>query len=328
MTAANRNALSAIDPTTHASPLTRRSVLRMGAVSGVLAATGAAGLLSACGSGDIVSALQPNRFISFGDGLSDVGQSGARYTINDGTVNTWADRLVSRHGKTLTAQAAGGLGYAQGHAATDDMPRSIEAQIDAFLVNQTFGSSDVVLMNIPLSYVLRPVTAVKTGTLTDAAALQQIAASGVAFAAQVKRLIAAGAKYIVVAGAYDVGRSPYGIALNVPSLLTSDVQKSSAAVTHLNDTFKVEVVKLGSSVLFVDAAYLVNRNVQYGPNWGFVNSKDALCSTPTALTCTDSTLISTASTKAQYLFADNIHMTPSGNQQLGDYAYDQLHGRW
>lgn len=327
MTAANHNALPATDHTNRTSPVTRRSLLRMGAVSGALAATGTAGLLSACGSGDIVSALQPSRFIAFGDGLSDVGQSGTRYTINDSTVNTWADRLASRYGKTLTAQAAGGLGYAQGHAATDAMPRSIEAQIDAFLANQAFGSSDVVLMNIPLSYVLRPVTAAKAGTITEATALTQIADSGTAFAAQVKRLIAAGAKYIVVAGVYDLGRSPYGIALNLPGLLTSEVQKSSAAVTRLNDTFKIEVVKLGTNVLFVDAAYLVNRNVQFGPNWGFVNSNTPICTTPTALTCTDSTLIANAN-KIQYLFADNIHLTPNANQQLGDYAYDQLHGRW
>lgn len=198
------------------------------------------------------------------------------------------------------------------------MPRSIEAQIDAFLSNQAIGSSDVVLMNIPLSYVLRPVNAIKAGTLTQAAALTQIGDSGVALAAQVKRLIAAGAKYIVVAGAYDVGRSPYGIAMNVPSMLTSEVQKSSAAVTHLNDTFKIEVAKLGANVLFVDAAFLVNRNVQFGPNWGFVNSTTAICTTPTALTCTDSTLVASAN-KTQYLFADNIHLTPNGNQQLGDF---------
>lgn len=310
-----------------ATPLTRRTWLRAGAASGMLAAVGASGMLSACGSGDIVSALQPSRFISFGDGLSDLGQGGARYTINDGTVNIWAERVASRYGKTLTAQAAGGLGYAQGHAATEDMPRSIAAQIDAFLASNTFGSNDVVLMNIPVSYVLRPVAAVKAGTLTQAAGLQQIADSAVALATQVKRLIAAGAKYIVVAGAYDVGRSPYGIAMELPSMLTSENQRSSAAVTHLNDRFKIEVAALGANVLFVDAAFLVNRNVQFGPNWGFVYSNKAICTTPTALTCTDSTLIAGA-TKNQYLFADNIHLTPAGNQQLGDYAFDQLRGRW
>ena len=182
-------------------------------------------------------------------------------------------------------------------------------------------------MNVPLSYVLLPATAVKAGTLTEAAALQQIAANGVAFAAQVRRLIAAGAKYIVVAGIYDVGRSPYGIALVVPGLLTSETQQSSASVTRLNDTIKIELAQLGANVLFVDAAFLVNRNVQFGPNWGFVNSNTAVCTTPTALTCTDSTLTAGAS-KTQYLFADNIHLTPAGNQQLGDYAYDQLRGRW
>lgn len=327
MTNTNAHSLSATDTGTATSRVSRRTLLRMGAVSGALAATGAAGLLSACGSGDIVSALQPNRFISFGDGLSDLGQGGNRYTINDGTVNTWADRVANRYGKTLTAQAAGGLGYAQGHGATEAMPRSLEAQITAFLASQTFGATDVVLMNVPLSYVLLPATAVKAGTLTEAAALQQIAANGVAFAAQVRRLIAAGAKYIVVAGIYDVGRSPYGIALVVPGLLTSETQQSSASVTRLNDTIKIELAQLGANVLFVDAAFLVNRNVQFGPNWGFVNSNTAVCTTPTALTCTDSTLTAGAS-KTQYLFADNIHLTPAGNQQLGDYAYDQLRGRW
>lgn len=327
MTNTNAHSLSAADTGTATSRVTRRSMLRMGAISGALAATGTAGLLSGCGSGDIVSALQPNRFISFGDGMSDLGQGGNRYTINDGTVNTWADRVANRFGKTLTAQATGGLGYAQGHAATEAMPRSIEAQISAFLASQTLGATDVVLMNVPLSYVLLPATAVKTGTLSEAAALQQIAASGVAFAAQVRRLIAAGAKYIVVAGIYDVGRSPYGIALAVPGLLTSVTQQSSASVTRLNDTVKIELAQLGANVLFVDAAFLVNRNVQFGPNWGFVYSNIPVCTTPTALTCTESTL-TTGASKTQYLFADNIHLTPAGNQQLGDYAYDQLRGRW
>ncbi|HRK37564.1 MAG TPA: SGNH/GDSL hydrolase family protein [Burkholderiaceae bacterium] len=327
MTATNHLPSSANSPSTEPVSLTRRSVLRAGAAGGLFAASGAAALLSGCGSGDIVSALQPARFIAFGDGMSDLGQGGARYTVNDGTVNIWAERVANRYGKTLTAQAVGGLGYAQGHAATDDMPRSMAAQIDAFLSANTIGTSDVVLMNIPLSYVLRPVAAVKAGTLTQTAALQQIADSAVALSSQVKRLIASGAKYIVVAGAYDVGRSPYGIAMELPSMLTSETQRSSAAVTHLNDRFKIEVATLGANVLFVDAAFLVNRNVQFGPNWGFVNSNKALCTTPTALTCTDSTLTAGA-TKSQYLFADNIHLTPAGNQQLGDYAYDQLRGRW
>lgn len=309
------------------TPLTRRTWLRAGAASGMLAAAGATSLLSACGSGDIVSALQPSRFIAFGDGMSDLGQGRTRYTINDGTINTWADRVANRYGKTLTSQASGGLGYAQGHAATEDMPRSIATQIDAFLGANTFGANDVVLMNIPLSYVLRPVAAVKAGTLTQAAGLQQIADHAVSLALQVRRLLTAGAKYVVVIGAYDLGRSPYGIAMNLPSMLTSEEQRSSPAVTHLNDRFKIEVSALGANVLFVDAAFLVNRNVQFGPNWGFVNSKEAICTTPTALTCTDGTLRPGA-TKNQYLFADNIHLTPAGNQQLGDYAFDQLRGRW
>lgn len=302
--------------TQSATGLSRRGVLRGGL------ALGAGSLLAACGSGDVVSAITPSRFIAFGDGLSDVGQAGGRYTVNDGTLNTWADKLANRYGKTLTAQSQGGLGFAQGHAPTEALPRTVAAQIDAFLAGNTFQANDVVLMNLPMADVLGPVNAVKAGALSESAALAQTDASGKARVEDVKRLIAAGAKYIVVCGVYDLGKSPYAIQQDQVGLF-------SAAVLSLNDAFKVAGVNLGANLLYVDTAFLVNRNAddKSGPTYGFVNYKNALCTTPTALTCTDSTLVSGA-TKSQYVFADGIHLTPACNQQLGDYAYDQLHGRW
>ena len=71
-------------PASRPHGLSRRSLLRAGALGGLAVTVGSTGLLSACGSGDIVSALVPTRFISFGDGLSDLGQgsTGLRYTIN------------------------------------------------------------------------------------------------------------------------------------------------------------------------------------------------------------------------------------------------------
>lgn len=87
-------------PAHRAHGLTRRSLLRAGALGGLAVTVGSTGLFRACGSGDIVSALVPTRFISLGDGLSDLGQgsTGLRYTINDGTLNIWADRLANRYG--------------------------------------------------------------------------------------------------------------------------------------------------------------------------------------------------------------------------------------
>lgn len=307
--------------------LSRRGVLRAGAATGLAGLLGGTGLLTGCGNGEIVSALAPNRFISFGDGLSDLGQGGTRYTINDGTLNTWADRLADRYGKTLYAQVDNGLGYAQGHAPTQALPRTLAAQIDAFLSSKSFQANDVVLVNLPMADVLTPLNAVKAGTLSDDAARAQITANGQAQVAQMRRLVAAGAKYVLVLGVYDLGRSPYGISLGLPGWLTSDVLSSSPAVTRYNDAFKAEAVNMGTNLLFVDAAFLVNRNVQYPSSYGYVNINTAVCTTPDASTCNATTLISGA-TASQYVFADGIHLTPYCNRQLGDYAYDQLVARW
>lgn len=309
-----------LNDTKKLTSLSRREMLRFGAVGGMTTLLGATGLLAGCGDGEIVSVLSPNRFISFGDGLSDVGQAGYRYTINDGTVNTWADRLASRYGKNLTTQSAGGLGYAQGHGATQASPRSVAAQIDAFLSSQTVNPNDVVLLNLPMADVLASLAAVKAGTITEAAATGQVEAVGRAHVLQINRLLSAGIKYIVVLGVYHLGTSPFAIAQGQVALATGLSQK-------LNDAFKTDAVNLGANLLFVDAAFLVNRNVLTGASYGFSNINTAICTTTDASTCNSGTLIAGA-TATQYVFADGIHLTPACNQQLGDYAYDQLRGRW
>lgn len=86
-------------------------------------------------------------------------------------------------------------------------------------------------------------------------------------------------------------------------------------------------VNLGANLLYVDAAFLVNRNVLTGGTYGFVVIDKAVCTTTNALDCTPQTLVSGA-TASQYVFADAIHLSPACQQQLGDYAYDQLRGRW
>ena len=53
----------------------------------LVAACASAALLAACGSSSTESAVRPERFIAFGDALTDVGQKGSRYTVNDGSVN-------------------------------------------------------------------------------------------------------------------------------------------------------------------------------------------------------------------------------------------------
>ena len=310
----------ATPPEFQSTALTRRSLLRAGAVSGLAATVGASALLSACGSGDIVSALTPSRFISLGDGLSDVGQGGQRYTLNDGTVNIWSQKLAGRYGRPLVAQSAGGMGFAQGHAIGQALPRTLAQQVDALLASTTLTPSDVVLINLPMTDVLTPLAAVKAGTLSESAAMAQADASGRAHADLVKRLIAAGAQHIVTAGVYDMGKSPWAIAQRQEGTFTT-------ASLKVNDGFKSEAVNLGANLLYVDAAFLVNRSVLTGATYGFYYIDKPLCTTPSALDCTPSTRVS-GSTVSQYVFADGIHLAPECHVQLGDYAYEQLRARW
>lgn len=295
----------------------RRRLLGRGVALGLGLGVG----LSGCGSGDVVSALSPSRFIVFGDGLSDLGQSGARYTVNDGSINIWAERLAARYGKSVRAQSAGGLGYAQGHAPDAPLPRSLPEQVDAFLAANRFEPQDVSLLNLPMADVLAPAAAVKAGRVSEAAALAQISQSAAGHVATVRRLIAAGARYIVVCGVYDLGKSPWAAQQNQKTFL-------STASLRFNDSFKVDAVQLATHLLYVDAAFVINRNTdpKLGPAYGFSNFDAPLCTTPSALGCTDATLASSA--KSAYVFADAIHLTPASAITLGDYAYDQLRARW
>ena len=82
----------------------------------VLAACASAAVLVACGSSTVDSAITPTRIVSFGDAFSDLGQSGVRYTINDGSVNIWTQQFAQNYGRTITSVAAGGTSYARGNA--------------------------------------------------------------------------------------------------------------------------------------------------------------------------------------------------------------------
>ena len=79
-------------------------------------------LIAACGSGTIESQLQPTRILVFGDGISDLGQGGTRYTVNDGGVNIWTQQVAASFGHNLTSAAAGGTSWARGNVRITGKP--------------------------------------------------------------------------------------------------------------------------------------------------------------------------------------------------------------
>lgn len=307
----------------------------------LVAACASAALLAACGSSTTESAITPDRFIAFGDANSDVGQKGTRYTVNDGSVNNWTLQVTANYGKPLTPVSAGGLSYAVGNARIKAKPDAtgnastptVTEQIDTFLAGGSFGSSDVVFVSGGISDVIAGMAAVQAGTQTEAEMVAAARLAGEDMAAQVRRLVDAGAKYVVVTGTYDLSKTPWAKAIGRESVLHD-------ASRAFNTGLLVDIQDLGGNVLAIDLEYYVNVYTGAPGNYGFNNATDAVCTSVDATNgigigagqvnsalCTPSTLLSGAS-QDSYVFADPVYMTPLAHRQFGTYAYDRLRARW
>lgn len=326
----------------------------------VVLACASGALLTACGSSTVDSALVPSRFLAVGDGFSDLGQTSnatvtnARYTVNDGSAANWTEQLAGRFGHPLKASNLGGLSYAHAHAridsATDGIggtAPSIRAQIDALLAANTFGVDDVVLVQGGVSEILYYVEEYRAGRMSEEQMLWAVDAAGRAFGGQIRRLVDAGAKHVVVVGAYGMHRSPYAISNGLTGILeklsyageTGDNRPRS-----FNWAMESTIADLGAYVLYVDAAYYFNLLTGTPATHGFddqqgalpvmvCNSVDATAGNGTGFNqvnsalCTTSTLVAGVD-YARRLFADGLYFTPNPQRMFGNYAYDALRRRW
>ena len=315
-----------------------RNWLRRAAMAAVCAS---AALLAACGSSSIESTLTPSRFVAFGDGFSDVGQGGTRYTVNDGSANVWSQYMASLFGAGLVAQSAGGQSYARGNARVTAQPdaagrtttRTITGQVDSFLPTNPVGPRDGLGIGGGISDIVAQMAAVTAGTQTGAQMVVNGRQAGRELGAQVRRLVAAGGKYVVVTGAYNLGRSPWAAAISQGSLLEE-------ASLRFNEELLVSIVDLGANVLYVDAALHYNlvtavpssynlldaagvvcTSVDAGAGIGIGNGQinSALCNTATIVTGVDYN---------KYVFADRIYPTPQAHRLFGEYAYNRVRARW
>jgi outer membrane lipase/esterase len=305
-----------------------------------LAAGAVSVLLAACGSGSIESQLTPTRVVVFGDGMADIGQKGARYTINDGTINNWTSFVAFNLGLDLQPSATGGLSYAAGNArvlakpdaAGDASTPTLKEQIDTFVATRTFGENDLVLVNAGTSDVIAEAAAVMAGTQSREQMLERLGQTGRDLGAQVRRLVAAGAKHVVVAGPYNLGRSSWARSTAQETLLTD-------ASGRFNDQFLISVVDLGASVLYVDAALYYNLVTAAPTAYALINATDPACNSVdpgpgigigtgqvNSLLCSASTLV--ASDASAYVFADRVYTTPAAQRLFGEYALGRIRSRW
>ncbi|HYF41053.1 MAG TPA: SGNH/GDSL hydrolase family protein [Ramlibacter sp.] len=301
-----------------------------------------ASLLAACGgSSEVESELVPTRFVSFGDAFADVGQRGSNYTINDRTTNNWTQELAGRYARPMAVTASGGWSYATGSARVTVKPDAagnaatptITEQVSSFLASQTIGANDVVIVSGGISDIVAEVAALNAGRQTQAQATANIRQAARDLGAQVRRVVQAGGKHVVVVGTYNLGRSPWAITTAQVPLLTE-------LSGRFNDELLVSIVDLGSNVLYVDAALYFNLVTSAPAAYGLRDATSIACTSAdpgqgigtgtgqvNSALCTPSTLLPGID-PAAYLFADRLYFTPVGNRLFGDYAFDRMKERW
>jgi len=314
-----------------ASKLLRRALLAAAAASALV--------LAACGGGTVESKFTPDRIVAFGDAFADLGQNGARYTVNDGSVNNWTTVVANGYGRALAPSSSGGLSYATGNARVTQTPDAaggsvptVAQQVSNFLAGHTSNSTDLVIFNAGVSDVIVQAKAVLDGTITQAQAMANLDQAGHDLSEQVRRVLAAGATHVVVVGAYNVGRSVWAQQATSQSLMEQ-------LSLQFNNRLLVNMVDLGDRVLYVDAAFYFNLVTSSPSSYSFNNATTAVCTSVdpgpgigtgngqvNSNLCTPSTLLDT--NYNQYVFADRVYVTPQGQSLFGDYALSRLHDRW
>lgn len=308
-----------------------------------LAAAGASVvLLAACGGGGTESELEPARIVVFGDAMADIGQNagGTRYTVNDGSVNNWTIFVADAFGRSLKTERSGGTSWAVANARVAKTPgaggdtaaQTVVQQIDAFLAGDAPGANDLILLNAGHSDIIVNAQAAFEGTQTEAEAIAAVTKAGEALGDQVRRLVKAGARHVAVAGAYNLGRSPWAKDRDAEPFLEEISRK-------FNDGFKVAAADLGETVLYVDFPEQVNRYEGAPGAYAFeevdrpvCNSRDPGPGIGTGANqidsseCTKSTLINER--YDAYLFADRVYLTPRAHRLLGEYFFSRVRNRW
>jgi outer membrane lipase/esterase len=307
----------------------------------LLAACAASLLLAACGSGTIESQLTPSRIVVFGDAFADLGQTGSRYTVNDGGVNNWTQKVALDFNLPLTTVAAGGKSYATAHARVNTRPDdvgnsatpTVKEQVDRFLASDAVGGNDLFIVNAGTSDVIAEGARLAAGTQSADQTVLNTRQAGRDLAAQVRRLVNAGARFVVVVGPYNLGRSPWATAAGLASPLDN-------ASGRFNDELLVALVDLGDRVLYVDAALQYNLMISSPPSYDMTNATTPVCTSVDAgpgigigagqvnsALCTPATVIAGADYNS-YLFADKVYSTPRAQFKFGEYAFSRIRSRW
>ena len=289
-------------------------------------------------------AVQFTGVFVFGDSLSDAGYfrpflaalgtpaataAGlGRFTTNPGPV--WSELIVQNYGGRATPSNAGGTIYAQGGARVQGTPssqppgfaeRTSITQISEYLASSGGAADPRALYSVwfGANDIFQNFAGIAGGTVNPTTVINTAAGTEIA---QVQRLRAAGARYIMVFNLPDLGSTP----AFAPSAVGP---AGSAAATNLTLGYNATLFTglAGTKIIPVDAFALFNDVRANAAAFGFTNTTGVACATTTAglLNCGAGNLVAT-NAATTYLFADGVHPTTGSHAIVADFVKSLIEG--
>jgi len=177
---------------------------------------------------------------------------------------------------------------------------NLQAQIDLFLAQGAPSTNDLFVISIGTGDIMATgirgttttpyegfddLRTLLGGTLTATQINARMQAAADALAVQVKRLTDAGAKYVLIVGPPNVGRSPWAAETGSATLLQNLSYNTGSGVTSMGSEGLARIQatfgnKTNNPVLFVEISGLVNTLTD-GTNTTFANRSSAVCAVTT-----------------------------------------------
>jgi outer membrane lipase/esterase len=298
-----------------------------------------------------VQAQQFSNVVVFGDSLSDAGYfrpfltslglppsvvaTLGRFTTNPGPV--WSEIVSQYYGITPAASNAGGSIFAQGGARVDAVSsstppgsaqRPVSTQIGEYLGPRGGAADPNALYGIWIGAndIFQNLGAVQAGAITPAQLQANVLGAAASEIAQIARLRAAGARYILVFNLPDIGATPQF------SASPSTAGTVTALSAGYNTTLFTGLTSAGLRVIPVDTFSLLGEIRQNFAAYGFTNVTGIACgpfppitTTPSAQFCLPSNFV-TPNANQTYLFADGVHPTSAAQAIVAQFVESLIDG--
>jgi outer membrane lipase/esterase len=264
----------------------------------------------------------------FGDSLTDMGSfkpvlppGTGLFTTNPGPM--WALPFAQHYGFTATPANQGGNDYAYGGGNVTALPGYPDApptssavpivtQISQHLAKGPLDPSAIYSVWGGANDMNATLEKVFTGQMTQAQAQAYMAGVAQDLVAQVARLSAAGARYIIVVDVPDVGKTPDAVDAHQSAAITAFAQ-------YFNGLVRTGLDGLGIQTIRLNTFALLDEVMANPAAYGFTNSTQRACGATPALICTSANFV-TPNAPQTYVYADGHHPTTALSAIFAQYA--------